>query len=154
MHKLITESYWLMFDYVKPCLHSVPRIEEQTLDWHISADINLPWNENDTEITFTKIYTPASIANAEADRKLSEYKIMLRFIYGLDWALPGVTDIFRSRRTHAEYEVFLTVLKNMILAGKITKDDCVKMLSEAENHETLVELLQFDAGEEQDRFKI
>lgn len=154
MHELIIASYWLLFDYVKPYLHPVPRIEEQTPDWHISADINLPWNENDTEITFTKTYTPASIANAEADRKLSEYKIMLRFIYGLDRTLPRVTDIFRTRRTHDEYEVFLTVLKNMILAGEITKDDCVKMLTEAENHEALVELLQFDAGEEQGRFEI
>jgi hypothetical protein len=65
-----------------------------------------------------------------------------------------VTDIFRSRRTHAEYEIFLTVLKNMILAGKITKDRCVKILTEAENHEALVELLQFDAGEEPGRFEI
>ena len=154
MHKLITESYWLLFDYVKPCLHPVPRIEEQTPDWHISADINLPWNENDTEITFTKIYTPASIANAEADRRLNEYKIMLKFVYGCDHAGHGVTEIFRRRRTHAEYDVFLTVLKNMILAGKITKDDCVKMLTRAENHEALVELLQFDAGEEQGRFDI
>lgn len=154
MHELIAASYWLLFDYVKPCLHPVPRIDVYPPDWHIEADVHIPWHEENIEIIFDKIYTPAYSANAEADRRLNEYKIMLKFIFWCDHAGHGVTKIFRSRRTYDEYEVFLTVLKNMILAGKITKDNCVKILTEAENHEALVELLHFDAGEEPSRFEI
>ena len=139
MHELITESYWLMFDYVKPCLLPVPRIEKQ---------------HSDIEVSFAVSGNLIYRSYAEEARRLYEYQAMVEFLYHCQWAMARVTDIFRRRRTHAEYDVFLAVMKNMILAGEITKDDCVKMLTEAENHEALVELLQFDAGEEPGRFDI
>ena len=154
MHELITESYWLLFDYVKPCLHPVPRIEKQHSDWRLPNFGIAQSYDTDIAVSFAASENLIYRSYAEEARRLYEYQAMTEFLYRCQWGMARVTDIFRSRRTHAEYEIFLTVLKNMILAGKITKDDCVKMLTEAENHEALVELLQFDAGEEPGRFEI
>ena len=153
MHKLITESYWLLFDYIKPCLHPVPRIENQCSDWRLSDSGVARSYDTDIEVSFAVSGNLIYRSYAEA-RRLQEYRTMTKFLFRCQWSERGVTDIFRSRKTHAEYEIFLTVLKNMILAGEIVKDRCVKILTEAENHEALVELLQFDAGEEPGRFEI
>lgn len=154
MHKLITESYWLLFDYVKPCLFPVPRIEKQHSDWRLPNSGIVQSHDTDIEVSFAVSENLIYRSYAEEARRLYEYQTMAELLYRCQWAMARVPDIFHRRRTHAEYDVFLTVLKNMILAGEITKDDCVKMLTKAENHEALVELLQFDAGEEQDRFEI
>lgn len=154
MHKLIIESYWLLFDYIKPCLHPVPRIENQGSDWRLSDSGVARSYDTDIEVSFAVSGNLIYRSYAEEARRLQEYRTMTEFLFRCRWSKSGVTDIFRSRRTHAEYEIFLTVLKNMISAGEITKDNCVKILTEAENHEALVELLQFDAGEEPGRFEI
>lgn len=154
MHELTTESYWLLFDYIKPCLHPVPRIEKQYSDWRLSNSGIVRSYDTDIEVSFAVSKNLIYQSYAEEARRLYEYQAMTEFLFHRQLAMTRVTDIFRSRRTHAEYEIFLTVLKNMILAGAITKDSCVKILTEAENHEALVELLQFDAGEEPDRFEI
>lgn len=154
MHKLITESYWLLFDYIKPCLHPVPRIEKQYSDWRLSDSDVARSYDTGIEVSFAVSGNLIYRSYAEEARRLQEYRTMTEFLFRCQWSESGVTDIFRSRKTHAEYEIFLNVLKNMILAGEIAKDRCVKILTEAENHEALVELLQFDAGEEPDRFEI
>jgi hypothetical protein len=154
VHKLITESYWLLFDYIKPCLHPVPRIEKQYSDWRLFDSGVARSYDTDIEVSFAVSGNLIYRSYAEEARRLQEYRTMTEFLFHCQWSERGVTDIFRSRRTHAEYEIFLNVLKNMILAGEIAKDRCVKILTEAENHEALVELLQFDAGEEPDRFEI
>ena len=155
MNDLITESYWLLFDYVKPCLHPVPRIEKQHSDWRLSDSVVARSYDTDIEVSFAVSGNLIYRSYAEEARRLQEYRTMTEFLFRCQWAKRGVTNIFRSRRTHAEYEIFLTVLKNMILAGEITKDSCVQMLSKAENYEALAELLQFDTGENGgDRFEI
>ena len=154
MHKLITESYWLLFDYIKPCLHPVPRIEKQHSDWRLPDSVIARSHDTDIEVSFAVSGNLIFRSYAEEARRLQEYRTMTEFLFRCRRSKRGVTDIFRSRRTHAEYEIFLNVLKNMILAGEIAKDSCVKILTEAENHEALVELLQFDAGEEPGRFEI
>ena len=155
MHELTIESYWLLFDYIKPCLHPVPRIEKQYSDWRLSDSGVARSYDTDIEVSFAVSGNLIYRSYAEEARRLQEYRTMTEFLFHRQLAMTRVTDIFRSRRTHAEYEIFLTVLKNMILAGDITKDSCVKILSEAENHEALVELLQFDTGEDGgNRFEI
>lgn len=154
MHELTIESYWLLFDYIKPCLHPVPRIEKQYSDWRLSDSGVARSYDTDIEVSFAVSGNLIYRSYAEEARRLQEYQTMTEFLFHRQLAMTRVTDIFRSRKTHAEYEIFLNVLKNMILAGEITKDRCVKILTEAENHEALVELLQFDAGEEPDRFEI
>lgn len=154
MHELTTESYWLLFDYIKPCLHPVPRIEKQHSDWRLSDSGVARSYDTGIEVSFAVSGNLIYRSYAEEARRLQEYRTMTEFLFRCQWSERGVTDIFRSRRTHAEYEIFLSVLKNMILAGEITKDRCVKILTEAENHEALVELLQFDVGEEPGRFEI
>jgi hypothetical protein len=154
VHKLITESYWLLFDYIKPCLHPVPRTEKQHSDWQLFDSVVARSYDTDIEVSFAVSGNLIYRSYAEEARRLHEYRTMTEFLFRCRWSERGVTDIFSSRRTHAEYELFLNVLKNMILAGEIAKDRCVKILTEAENHEALVELLQFDAGEEPGRFEI
>lgn len=147
MRELITESYWLLFDYIKPCLYSSPQIETTNPEFSHSFRV-------ERKITFLQTYESV-YGNHELERRFYEYKVMLEFLHRSAWVEVDVINIFRSRKAHVEYEVFLTVLKNMILAGKITKDRCVQMLSKAENYEALAELLQFDTGENGgDRFEI
>lgn len=142
MDDLIIQSDWLLFDYIKPCLVPCPKVNIEPIMCETFShykvfsaiqayDVNIIFHAN---------------VNAGFDKKFGIYQAMMELLHG-HRALSSITEIFKNG---GEYEIPLRVVQNMILAGKLTKDECIKAFSEDECYEALVELLQFDAGENQE----
>ena len=147
MDDLIIQSCWLLFDYIKPCLVPCPKVNIEPISCGISShhkifsviqgyDANIIFHAN---------------VNAGFEKRFGIYQAMMELLHG-HRTLSSITGIFKN---NDEYEIPLMVVQNMILAGKLTKDECIKAFSEDECYEALVELLQFDAGENQEeRFNL
>lgn len=145
MNDLIVQSYWLLFDYIKPYLIPYPNIKFEQIMGDTVSDFYKVFHviqNYDISITFHAY----DFINTNSDKKFGIYQAMMELLHG-HRALSSITGIFKNSDG---YEIALTVVKNMILAGELTKDECIKVFSEAECHEALVELLQFDAGENQE----
>lgn len=148
MNDLIIQSYWLLFDCIKPCLIPFPNVEIEP----VMCDIPIACKTFYIMQNYTEKITFHAAINDESSSKFGFYHCMIELLCDKR-NLSSCTWIFKEHGD--KYEIALTILKNMILAGKITKDECIKIFSEAECHEALVELLQFDMEENQaERFDL
>ena len=148
MNDLITQSYWLLFDYIKPCLIPYPNVKYEPIMSNTVSDFYKVFNiirNYDMSITFHAY----NLTNTNS-KKIGIYQVLIELLRDYR-TLSSITGIFKDSDG---YEIALTVVKNMILAGRLTKDECIKVFSEAECYEALVELLQFDAGEDSERFDL
>lgn len=147
MDDLIIQSYWLLFDYIKPCLVPYPEVKSEPIMCDIDSDY-IVFNiiqSYDVNITFHVNM------NYDSGLKFGIYQAMMELLRG-SRTLSSITGIFKNSN---EYEIVLTVIKNMILARKLTKDECIKAFSEAECYEAVVEIIQFDDGKEHEEdFKL
>ena len=145
MDDLIIQSYWLLFEYIKPCLVPYPEVKNEPIMCDIDSDYMVFIQSYDVNITFHVNM------NYDSGLKFGIYQAMMELLRG-SRTLSSITGIFKSSN---EYEIVLTVIKNMILAGKLTKDECIKAFSEAECYEAVVEIIQFDDGKEHEEdFKL
>lgn len=148
MNDLITQSYWLLFNYIKPCLNPFPNVEIDP----VMCDIPIAYKTFNIVQSYTEKITFHAVINDESGSKIGFYHHMIELLRD-NRNLSSCTWIFKERGD--KYKIALIILKNMILAGKITKDECIKILSEAECHEAVVELLHFDTKENQaERFNL
>lgn len=140
MNDFIIQSYGLLFDYIKPCLNPKPTVEY--------APSTIP-----AIVRFVLTVTFQGMPyweNREILQKVYNCRDMMAFMENPAEMTATVAHLFSKLKNQGEYEMFLSVLKNMIRAGKITKDEGIKILTESKNHEALVELLHFDMEENQD----
>ena len=148
MNDLIIQSYWLLFDYIKPCLAPFPNVEIEP----VMCDIPIACKTFNIVQNYTEKITFHAVINDENGSKLGFYHCMIELLCHKR-NLSSCTWIFKERGE--KYKIALTILKNMILAEKITKDKCIEILSEAECYEVVVELLHFDTKENQaERFNL
>lgn len=148
MNDFIIQSYWLLFDYIKPCLITFPNVEIEP----VMCDIPIANKTFNIVQNYTEKITFHAVINDESGSKFGFYRCMIELLDDKR-NLSSCIWIFKERDD--KYKIALTILKNMILAKKITKDECIKILSEAECHEAVVELLQFDTKENQaERFDL
>lgn len=148
MNDLITQSYWLLFNYIKPCLNPFPNVEIDP----VMCDIPIACKTFTIVQSYTEKITFHAVINDENGSKLGFYHHMIELLRD-NRNLSSCTRIFKEHGD--KYKIALTILKNMILSEKITKDECIEILSKAECHEAVVELLHFDTEETQtERFNL
>lgn len=140
MDDLIIQSYWLLFDYIKPYLVPYPEVKSEPIMCDTASDY-IGFNiiqSYDVKISFHVNL------NYDSGWKIGIYQAMMELLHG-HRALSSITVIFRNSD---EYEIPLRVVQNMILAGKLTKDECIRALNDAECHEAVAEIILFDDGKE------
>ena len=142
MNDLIMQSYWLLFNYIKPCLIPIPNVEIEP----VMCDTSIGYKTFNIVQNYTEKITFHAVVNDESGSKFGFYHHMIELLSDKR-NLSSCTWIFKERGD--KYKIALTILKNMILAEKITKEECIKILSEAECHEAVVELLHFDIEKNQ-----
>lgn len=143
---LITECRWLLFDFIKPCLISCPKID---IEPEYTSDLNFPCVK--ALISYNVSFTFTARAQDSMSKRIGFYQVMLEIIQGVR-KLSSVASIFKDDDV---YEIAMAVLQKLILAGKVTKDECIRALSKAECHEAVAELIQFDDGKEHEEdFKL
>lgn len=134
------ECYWIMFDYIRVLLFPVAHVERASPAWSLNPGAVM-WDGCQFELTFE---SKAGLMYSEENQlRLDEFQIMQQFIFRCGQNRREVAGIFRRRKEHREYTVFLTVLEKLMTAGEISADDCIEILSEAENQAAMVELLKF-----------
>ena len=140
--ELLEECYWIMFDYIRVLLFPVAHVERASPTWPLNPGAVM-WDGGQFELTFE---SKAGLMYSEENQlRLDEFQKMQRIIPqgGDAQSRREVAGIFRRRKEHREYTVFLTVLEKLMTAGEISADDCIGILSEAENQVAMVELLKF-----------
>ena len=140
--ELRKECYWIMFDYIRVLLFPVAHVERASPTWPLNPGAVM-WDGGQFELTFES--KAGLMYSTENQLRLDEFVKMQRFISrsGDAQSRREVAGIFRRRKEHREYTVFLTVLEKLMTAGEISADDCIGILSKAENQAAMVELLKF-----------